>query len=154
MRINKIDDVIEECTNHLNETNANGTEIENYLTRYLLVLISSSFEEEIEKMFIERANKSNDSFLIEYFKNEIPNKLKSIGLTKLSNFIRIFGESYKERFKNEISITAEATQYSNLIINRHLVAHETQNINMTFNEVVKAYEDSNIILDRIKDIIE
>ncbi|WAG57474.1 hypothetical protein LL033_09925 [Clostridium estertheticum] len=41
----------------------------------------------------------------------------------------------------------------NLIKNRHLVAHETYAPAMIFTEVVCLYEKSNIIIDRIKQII-
>lgn len=154
MNINKVDNAINECTNHLIETNSKGTEIESYFTKYLLILISACFEEEIERIFIQRAEKSSDEFLIHYFKNEIPNKLKSVGIGKLSNFIQRFGEEYKTKFIQEISTSQEATQYSNLITNRHAVAHETKSINMSYDEVVQAYQDSNVILDKIKSILE
>jgi hypothetical protein len=153
MKIDRVDDTIIECKKHLLQFDAFGTEIEAYLTRYLLVLISSCFEEELEKIFIERANSTNDPFVIQYFTSEIPQKLKSVGITKLSEFIAKFGNKYKEKFKEEISMTREATLYGNLIKNRHLVAHETQAPAMTFTEVVSSYEESNIIIDKIKQII-
>lgn len=153
MMVNKVDDAINECKKHLQQKEAFGTEIEAFLTRYLLILISSSFEEELEKIFIERVNISRDTFLIEYFRGEIPNKLKSVGISKLSQFVSRFGNKYSEKFKSEISGTREATLYGNLIRNRHLVAHETQEPTMTFNEVVNAYQESKVIIDKIKKII-
>lgn len=153
MNIYKIESAIDVCKEHLDQTGAYGTEIESFLTRYLLVLISSCYEEELEKIFLERVNNCEDVFLIEFFKNDIPNRMKSVGISKLSEFISKFGNEYKQKFLIDISPTREATLYGNLIKNRHLVVHETQPIAMTFNEVINAYRESNIILDRVKDII-
>lgn len=154
MNILKAENAIVVCQEHLKQTNSSGTEVETYLTKYLIMLISSCFEEELEKIFIERSKKTNDQFLIEFFKSEIPQKLKSVGIAKLSELIKKFGNKYEERFKTEISLTSETTFYTNIIRNRHLVAHETKDINMTFQEVVDAYRKCNVILDRIKEIIE
>lgn len=153
MRINKVEDTIEECEKHLKETDSYNTPIEAYLTRYLLVLISASFEEYIEKIFIERGSKSADVFVTEYFKSEMPNKLKSVGITKISEFLKKFGSNYRRKFQDEVSVTIEATLYSNIISNRHKVAHETEVPSMTFREVVDAYRRCNCILDKITDIL-
>ncbi len=154
MRIRKVDDTIDNCKDFLKEKDAFGTTIEAYLTRYLLVLISASFEEEIEKIFIERGSKKNDVFVKAFFENEMPNQLKSVGVSKISNFLGKFGNEYRDKFIEDVSTTPEATKYANLIKNRHLVAHETQEPQMTFNEVVKAYEDSSIVIDKLKQIID
>jgi len=55
MRLVRIDQAIEACQAHLEKSGAIGTEIEAYLTRYLLVLICAAIEEEIESLIIERA---------------------------------------------------------------------------------------------------
>lgn len=153
--MNKVENAIEECEKHLIQTESFNSEIEAYLTRYLLLLISSYFEEELEKAFIERAMLKNDSFVIEYFKKEMPQKLKSVGIAKLSEFIKRFGNNYKESFDSEITsgLAQEVTLYGNLIKNRHLVAHETQEPTMTFREVVDAYQKSVKVLDKVKEII-
>lgn len=153
MRIHKVEDAIDTCKEFLAEKDAFGTPIEAYLTRYLLVLISASFEEEIEKIFIERGSRKNDFFVKAFFENEMPNQLKSVGISKISNLLGKFGKEYKDKFKDKVSITPEATKYANLIRNRHLVAHETQEPTMTFNEVVDAYRDSSKVIDRLKEII-
>lgn len=153
MKIDRIDNAIDECEKHLAQSDAYGTEIEAFLTRYLLVLISSCFEEKLEEIFIERASRTNDVFVIGYFTSEIPNKLKSVGIHKLSEIMNKIGQHYKDKFINEISSSREATLYGNLIKNRHLVAHETQAPAMTFREVVEAYNESNVIIDRVKEII-
>lgn len=154
--MNKVEHTIQECEEHLRLTNSFGTEIEAYLTRYLLVLISASFEESLETAFIERAKKANDDYVIQYFKNEMPQKLKSVGISKLSEFIRKFGVSLKEKFDNDINsgMAREVTAYGNLIKNRHLVAHETQEPSMTFHDVKDAYIESVKIINKIKEILE
>ena len=154
--MNKVENAISVCENHLMLTNAFGTEIEAFLTRYLIIYTSSYFEETLEEAFINRAMRTGDVFVIEYFKSEIPQKMKSVGITKLSNFVRKFGTDFVERFSNEIigNLAIEVTSYGNIIRNRHMVAHETQGESqMTFNELVNAYKDSIKIINKMLDIL-
>lgn len=153
MRIRKVDNAIEECKRYLDNSNGYGTEIEAYLTRYILILISASFEEEFEKMFVERCRKSNDQFVISYMETVISDKLKSVGIKKLSHFIKAFGGNYSDKFIREVSQTPMCTYYSNLIENRHKVAHETAQVNMTFPEVVESYGKCHMIIETVYDII-
>ncbi|MFQ5444560.1 MAG: hypothetical protein ACE5EK_08080 [Nitrospinales bacterium] len=78
MKIATIDQAIQACESHLVNSNAKGTEIEAYLTRYLLVLMCSSFEEMIEKIVIERAQKSNDSHLVSFVRSSVGHLFRSI----------------------------------------------------------------------------
>ena len=153
--MNKVEHAILECETHLKNTDSFGTEVEAYLTRYLLLLISAHFEENLEEAFIIRAAASGDSFVSEYFKNDIPNQLKSVGITKLNNFIKKFGIDYSNKFKEKIidELDREVTAYGNIIKNRHLVAHETTEPQITFYELVGAYNDSKKIIDKIKEIL-
>jgi hypothetical protein len=63
MRLPEIDHAIEVCERHLEQTKAFGSEIEIYLTGYLVVFICSMFEEHIETLINGRANQSADAFL-------------------------------------------------------------------------------------------
>ena len=153
--MNKVEHAIDECAEHLKTTDSYGTEIEAYLTRYLIILTSAYFEELLEDAFIARAKKTNDNFIISYFENDIPNKLKSVGISKLSEFIKKFGEPYVARFYDQITkaLSKEVTSYGNIIKSRHLVAHETTAPQMTFREFVCAYHDSQKVINTIASIL-
>jgi hypothetical protein len=153
--MNKVEDAITECTKHLTEKNAFGTEIEAYLTRYLLLLIFASFEEVLETAFISRAERSGDSFTAEYFKSEMPHKLQNVKISKLTELFKKFGSIYSTKFSDEVvvALQREVTAYGNIIRNRHMVAHETRFPQMTFNELKNSYSDSKIVINKIIEII-
>jgi hypothetical protein len=78
MRLVRIDQAIEACQAHLENSGAIGTEIEAYLTRYLLVLICAAFEEEIESLIIERAARSGDPGLESFVRSAVGQIFRSL----------------------------------------------------------------------------
>lgn len=153
MSILKAENAINVCKQHIINQPDQNSEIEYYLTNYLLILISSSFEEEFERLFIERAKRSQDPWVISYFEKEIPNLLKSVGIGKLSEFIGKFGTQYKQQFVDKVSTQSIATYYSLLITNRHNVAHETSTVTVTLNETINAFYQSKQIISIVEEIL-
>ena len=60
MALSDIDNELTACENHLNLTNTKGTDIESFLTQFLLVRICGQYEKEIRRIINERAHKFGD----------------------------------------------------------------------------------------------
>ncbi len=153
MKISQIDNAIAYCNKHLIDSNAKGTEIEAFLTRYLIVFICANYEEKIEEIIIKKAEKSKDNSLISYVKSSLSQIFRSIKTSEIAGLLNKFGTEYKNSFQSKINGTQEETFYNNIVVNRHLTAH-SRGINITFDELVKHYDKSHIVLDYVKDVLK
>lgn len=50
MQIGEIDDAIEFCRKHLDASDARGSEIEAFLTQYVLIRIRANFEQRVQSL--------------------------------------------------------------------------------------------------------
>ncbi|MBK8291794.1 MAG: hypothetical protein IPK96_13540 [Flammeovirgaceae bacterium] len=153
MKLLKIDTAIRTCNEHLSQTNSRQTEIESFLTQYLLVLMCATFEEEIESILLKRADKIHDLHIKSFFKNCIDKTFRSIKSSELSGILGKFGADYKETFQKKANGTVEETSYNSIVVNRHDTAH-SKGSPITFNELVQYYEKGHIILDYLNEALE
>lgn len=153
MKISVIDQAIKKCEEHIKNSHASGTEIESMLTRAILVLACSAFEEEIKKMIEKRADVLNDPVISKFLKSCVSAVFRSTKSNELAGLLNRFGPQFKERFQLRTKgHDREVTFYNNIVTNRHSVAH-TQNVNMTFSELQKAYNEGHVILDWLQDTL-
>jgi hypothetical protein len=153
MKLVAIDQAIESCNNHLTQCKAKGTEIEAYLTRYLLIFICANFEEEIEKIVINKVKKICDDSLISYVESSLSQIFRSIKTGEISGLLNRFGSQYKDKFQTMASGSQEETYFNNIVINRHMTAHSS-GPNITFDELVLHYEKAHVILDYIVEVFK
>lgn len=151
MKLFLIDKAIDDCRIHLTNNNAFGTEIEAYLTRYLLILISATFEEEIEKIITKRISKANDRHIESFAKSTLNKVFRSVFTSEIAGLLGQFGPDYKTRFQNRLNDDT-VSAYNNIIRNRHITAHQS-GPNITFRELVDSYEKAHSVLDAISDTI-
>lgn len=152
MKISKIDDVLETCKDHLERNNAEGTEIEVFITRYLLIYICAVFEKEIKNIIVERAMKVNDPFINLYVKSSLKATFRQIDTGGIAGTLKYFGLEYKERFNHKMNGTKMQTDYNSIVNNRHITAHDDGS-NITFNDLIGYYEEGHKILDILYDVI-
>ncbi|MGQ4808743.1 hypothetical protein NKDENANG_02131 [Candidatus Entotheonellaceae bacterium PAL068K] len=154
MRLTRIDQAIEVCQVHLENSGATGTEIEAYLTRYLLVLICAVFEEEIESRIVERAARSEDAGLESFVRSAVGQIFRSLKTSEIAGLLNRFGVQYRERFRQELSNNERAeTFFNNIVTNRHDTAHSAGS-NVSFAELVRFYAESHVVLDAVKAALE
>jgi hypothetical protein len=153
MKLLEIDHSIEVCEKSLTAGNSFGSELEYYLTRYLLILISACFEREIKRIVVESAtSRPCDEKLRNYLEQSFDLVFRSVQVDSIKRALSLFGPSCKDRFVE--SITADkknaraCTYYNNLILNRHETAH-VRGSAMTFRELVDSYNQAHVILDLI-----
>lgn len=153
MRLTKIDNAISICEQHLVSTNSARTEIESYLTRYLLILICATFEEEIEKILLKRSERISDNHIKSFFQHCIDKTFRSIKSSEIAGMLGRFGSDYKENFQRRANGTIEETFYNNIVINRHSTAH-SGGASITFSDLVNYYDRGHLILDYLDEALE
>lgn len=153
MRIAKVDQALESCEEHIQRSNASGTEIEALLTRAVIVLTCSAFEEEIERMIERRADCLGDPAITSFFKSCVSAVFRSTKSSDLAGLLNRFGSSFKERFQSRAQAhEREVTLYNNIVVNRHGIAH-TQSLNITLLELRQFYEEGHVVLDLLQETI-
>ncbi len=150
MRLVRIDQAIAACQAHLQKSGAMGTEIEAYLTRYLLVMICSTFEEEIKALIMKRAAGSQDPGMEPFVQRALDRtSFRSLMTSEIADFLRRFGLDYKNRFRQQLDNNPRAeTFFNNIVANRHDTAHSTGS-NISFSDLVSFYSEGHIVLDAI-----
>lgn len=138
---------------HLTSTDTSGTEIESLLTRSLLVLICSEFEQKIEAIIQEKFSSIEDKSLREFAGSCVDAVFRSVKSSEIAGLLKRFGGSYKENFKKKSDENARAvTFYNNIVTNRHGVAHSNGG-NVTFADLKMFYEEGHVVLDYFRDTL-
>lgn len=152
MKLLNVEAAIKLCEEHLKNTGTKGTEIESILTKYLLVYICGVYETEIKSMITLRAAKTGDKEVEAFVKNTI-RTFRSLKLEDIrGKLLGGFSDEYKSLFDSKIKDTEAATRYSNIITNRHMVAHGRE-IHITFDELVVSYQKAGDVLAAIRDAL-
>jgi len=153
MRLAPIDRAITICEEHLERTQSRGTEIEAFLTRYLLVLMCATFEEEIEAMVLRRLGGSNDQRIESFAKSALDALFRSTKTGEIAGLLQRFSPEYKERFQARVNGTRAETYFNNIVLGRHSTAHSL-GANVTLRELVDFYEEGHTVLDAIQEILQ
>jgi len=152
MKLLNVEAAIKLCEEHLKNTGAKGTEIESILTKYLLVYICGAYETEIKNMITLRAARTGDKEIESFVKNTIKT-FRSLKIEDIKgSLLGRFSDGCKSLFDSKIHNTEAAIRYSNIITNRHLVAHGME-INITFDELVISYQKAGDVLAAIRDAL-
>jgi hypothetical protein len=152
MQLARIDQAIEKCQELLTETKAAGTEVEAFLTNYLLVLMYATFEQEVRKIIVSRASMANDPPLESYVNSSLKFVFKSMLTSELSELLACFGANYRREFKSKVNFTRAETFFNNIVTDRHKVAHEGYS-NVTFTELLSFYQEGHTVLDALSEVV-
>lgn len=154
MKLTRIDEAIAVCDSHLKDSQARGTEVEIFLTRYLIVLLCATFEEKIEELVNGRAEKSNDLALAVFVRSSMSLIFRSLMTSEIAGLLGRFGSEYKQLFQEEMVKNQVAqTFFNNLVTNRHHTAHKSGS-NLTFTEFVEFYNEGHLVLDVVERVLE
>ena len=124
---------------HLIDTGAIDSQIEQVFVGYVLIRIHVAFEESIRSAINERCYREQDPPLNNFNKWAIDRILRSIRFSDLSDILGHFDEQYKELFKGTSDRTK--TSWNNILSNRHSVAHEAPTY-ATFSEIQKWFSEA------------
>lgn len=151
MRLASVDHAIGVCKRHLEDSGSRNTEIETFLTQYLLIHICAAFEEKIEQLISSRAVASNDPAVAEFVDSVVGQVFRSIGTSEIGGLLKRFGAACKEGFRKEMGAQQRAeTFYNNIVTNRHQVSHRgSSHSSLTFGDLVQYYDEGHVVLDAV-----
>ena len=150
----EIENAIKLCDSHLSVTKSRGSDIEAYLTKYLLILLCSSYEKRIRDIIIERVKRANDLDLVSFVDKIYRYSLRSLRISEMrGNLLNRFSERYVAEFDRKIIPNDDAAiKYSNIVENRHAAAHGGT-VNMTFGELVNSYKIAEAVINSLSEIL-
>jgi hypothetical protein len=152
--VSDIQNVIKVCETHLAKSNLRGSEIESYLTRYLLVLICGDYENRIKRMILERVKRANDLDLASFVEKTYHKSYRGLKISDIrGNILERFSERHVAAFDQKIKLNDDpAIKYQNIVLNRHAIAHG-QAANMTFDELVQSYKIAEKVLVLLGEVL-
>lgn len=136
-----------DCEKHLESSDGFGTEIESYLTQYLLIVLCAGIQQEIYKLSEERASVANDAALSAYVSASARRVLRSVGKEDIAKYVGMFGAGTKAKLNSLIN-DSDVAVFNNAVNNRHEVAHK-QGAQLTFRELKDAVVVAEKILSAI-----
>jgi len=113
-----------------------GTEIESYLTQYLLVVLCADVQQELYRLAEARASIANDQSLASFVAASSRKVLRSVGKKEIASFVEMFGSECKNKLNGRVD-EASVSMYSNAVGYRHDVAHK-QGSSISFRELKDA----------------
>lgn len=116
--------VLEECRRHIDSTASTGTEVEAFLSQYLLVVLCAEMQEEMYRVVESRAKKCGDEGMCSFALASSKKILRSVKTGELSGFVGGFGSARKGRFVDALD-ERTVFQYNSAVDNRHSVAHRS-----------------------------
>jgi hypothetical protein len=151
MALADLDAIFDICQKHLSTTNSNDTEIDSFLTRYLLVYICGEYEKEIKEIIKRRVDKTDDKELASFVAEKVD--VRSLRISDIKgNILKPFSEKCVKFFDSKIRGGDSEIKYQNIVENRNLVAHG-ETVNMTFKELNESYKLATDVVKAISDAI-
>jgi hypothetical protein len=156
MEFKQIEQVIKTCEKHLQDTDSWGTEIETFLTRYILINMYATYDENIIRILGETRRvtpdcRIPDCLASQFVHNRAP-KQRHISLDDIRGCLSSFSPSLKEEFdKKSRKSTAE---YITFIETRNSIAHqENPVISVTFKDLTRVYKSTLRILTSLEEAL-
>lgn len=142
-----LEHALDTCAVHLKACNARNSEIEAYLTRYLLVLAVAVFEEEFERLISDRAMQAGDPPVASFVTSATHQLLRHTKISDLKGFLGRFGPACQDAFDRGISSGKARVAFDAIVQSRHEVAHRGgSSTQMTFDDLRHHIADSRDIL--------
>lgn len=132
--------------------NFKGTEMEFFLTGFILICISSDYEKKIKDAVAKKFDMITDPELYTYMNNKNYSLRNNAAFDQLKEILGNFNKKKKDEFHKETDCTHQKDDYNTIISNRNLVAHG-RIPNTTFYEVKNMYENSKPILEKFLNIL-
>ena len=146
-----LNDIISKCENHLYDTETSGTDIEYFLTEFLLITIHREYELYIKNCIINKISKSNgDDEVISYVENLIKYK-SGIKLDLIKQILKSFNENYVKKFTDVIN-DSEIRSYCGITSSRITVAHK-EPVDITISDLKDWHALAKNIPEKFSDVL-
>jgi len=147
MKFKVVEEAIKECRQHLDSTKTGGSQTENRLAAYLLVLISAQFELRIEAIIEAYAKRQKDRRIESFILGAAGKQLRSPKISTITGFLSWFDGKWGETFTKHAGNQATAA-YDSIISNRHAFVHEAQ-CNVTISDLEGFYHDGSPVFSAL-----
>lgn len=152
MRIGEIDAAIEICQEHLYASAVHGSEIEAFLTQYVLIRIRANFELKISELLSQPMQDVSDEYVRTLARLGVAHISRGSRTGDIAEMLRRINPILRDRFRSAVSNTASEQSFNQLVTSRNAIAHGA-GVNLTFRELVDHYERAHEILDALRDTI-
>lgn len=153
MSVSDVDEAINACKQHLADTSSGGSEIETFLTRFLLIHAGSEYDREIKSMIVARASKSADAELVSFVR-ETADRSRNQKISDIRGLLKKFSQKYLDSFDQILSRNPESQRrYQNIVANRNASAHGGA-INMTMGELDLSHQRAKYVLKAISEALD
>jgi hypothetical protein len=142
----RVRDALDLCKKHLDATRTRNTEIEAYLTAFLLVYTYANLEAAAKECIQVRSGHITDPRAQAFVAASWEELWRGLKVTELGKFIGRYDEDCRDRFIKGVTSDDRHVAYSNLLENRHLAAHAAT-ATMTFLEFEHSYEKCFAVID-------
>ncbi len=160
MKLAAVDNTLRLCEEHLTRTGTKGTEAEDLLTKYLLVVICREFEQEIRRLVLERVRLTKDPHIIAFIERTI----KFYRMLKVKdlkgNLLGKFSDEHVSRFEQKISEFQRdmgsgdiLSDYGSVLTYRDTVAHGGSIFYMNLDELNRYYVNSLKVIEAFGDAL-
>lgn len=150
MRIEKVDSILESISD-FGET---SIEVENLLTRGLLVVICGEFEKKLKSVIGARCGSITDESVgrfLDYHTNRV---IQSLKLSDVTGVVARFGTHHKDAFRKRLDSDRQAEQmYGSIVSNRNKAAHGGD-LGATMDEVREYYSKAHVVLDYFAEALD
>src|SRR5712692_6575683 len=105
MRFGQIDAEIAKCEEHLKVTGADGadnSEVEFYLTQYLVVRIVAEYETRVKTLIQLRCSRGNDDHVKAFVQNSARIVTRDFAISDIKGYLGKFGDDYAKAFRDVI----------------------------------------------------
>jgi len=153
MRIERIDDALEQCRVHLEVTDIANEKIENLLTPSILILICAEFERRFRDLVVGRCSSVSDRPVRKYVESYNTKEPRSLRVVDVKALLVRFGSSHKDEFARRLKENPVAeSMYSSILTNRNSVAHG-KGSNVTLGDIERYYEGGHVVLDYFQEAL-
>ena len=133
------------------QTSISDPQLNSMLNSYLVVFISGVYEDCIERLFNEKASKSQDPQVRNFVGQIVKNQFRNPNYENIKNFLGNFSQSYEQNL-NSLVPQASKTAITSIVNNKNQVAHLGLRSNATLLDLKNWHQKSIVIfqeLDRI-----
>jgi hypothetical protein len=119
--------------------------LRSHLAKYLTVLISGIYEDVIEHLILELAQRQNTAKeLKEFIRNQVDWSFKNPKSENILKFLRRFSPDWAGQYKNSTT-PSQRDSLDAIVDNKNLIAHGNSS-EITFSDIKRYYDDSKNIL--------
>lgn len=130
---------------------AHDPELASYLSSYLAVFISGVYEDCIEHLFLERAERGTDPEVHNYVKSTLAQTFRNPTFQRIAEILTLFSRDYAHQLRRRVNARAQEA-ITSIVNNKNKVAHgETSNA--TLSEILDYHNNSYPILDIVEEIL-